>query len=116
MATKKTTTSKLKSTNAEVTEAVETEDEISAEIEDTADESADTKKTANGGENKSGVIFTEKTNDNNKVKQATVTVVLNRDHRCNIGGVWYDFVKGKPVDVPANVKSILKKAGFLSAV
>ena len=42
-----------------------------------------------------------------------VRVMLNKDHRCSIGGEWYTFKKGKQYNVPENVKTILKRANLL---
>lgn len=42
-----------------------------------------------------------------------IRVRTNRDHRCCVGGVWYDFKKGIPIGVPDEVKEILLKAGLL---
>lgn len=46
--------------------------------------------------------------------QTTVRILLNQDHKCNIGGNWYCFKKDKHYNVPENVKNILMKAGKLS--
>lgn len=116
----KTTTSRLKPASAE-TDKFE-DSEVSAEAESTAGTfsgttvTTTTKDSSDENESKSGVTFTAKNNDNNKVKLETLIVVTNHNHRCNIGGVWYDFEAGKPAVVPANVKTILKKAGLLAAI
>lgn len=50
-----------------------------------------------------------------KVKpQPMVRILLNQDHKCNIGGNWYCFKKDKHYNVPENVKTILMRAGKLS--
>lgn len=46
--------------------------------------------------------------------QTTVRILLNQDHKCNIGGNWYCFKKDKHYNVPENVKAILMRAGKLS--
>lgn len=43
-----------------------------------------------------------------------VKVKLNRDHSCVIGGVRYNFKRGKQVDVPQGVKVILANAKLLA--
>lgn len=42
-----------------------------------------------------------------------VKVRTNCDHRCSIGGVWYDFKKGVQQSVPDEVKTVLLRAGLL---
>lgn len=46
--------------------------------------------------------------------QPMVRILLNQDHKCNIGGNWYVFKKDKHYNVPSNVKDILMRAGKLS--
>lgn len=46
--------------------------------------------------------------------ERNVKVVLAKNHRCFIGGVWYDFIAGKQYNVPQNVKSILLSCGKLA--
>lgn len=101
MATK-VNSGRLKSVSPEETVETTTENTVENAVEMT--------------ENESKVVFTEKSNDNNKVKQEMVEVALNCDHRCNIGGVWYNFVKGVSQKVPENVKVVLKNAGYLTAI
>lgn len=42
-----------------------------------------------------------------------VAVKLRQDFRCNIGGLWYEFDKGKRYHVPPNVKRILSERDIL---
>lgn len=42
-----------------------------------------------------------------------VKVKLNCNHRCSFGGEWWDFEKGKSVNVPAELKKTLMEAGLL---
>lgn len=42
-----------------------------------------------------------------------VRILMKEDHRCNIGGNWYCFTKGKHYNVPENVKNILMRANKL---
>ena len=51
-----------------------------------------------------------------KVPQKNVKVKTNCNHRCCIGGTWYDFKKGEIQNVPLNVKTILDKSGLLAAL
>lgn len=48
------------------------------------------------------------------VAEKMVRVMTNEDHSCVIGSKRYNFTKGVCQNVPANVKSILKRAGKLS--
>ena len=48
------------------------------------------------------------------VAEKLVRVMTNENHSCVIGGKRYSFVKGVCQNVPANVKTILKRAGKLS--
>lgn len=48
------------------------------------------------------------------VSEKLVRVMTNENHSCVIGGKRYSFVKGVCQNVPANVKTILKRAGKLS--
>ena len=48
------------------------------------------------------------------VAERLVRVMTNENHSCVIGGKRYSFVKGICQNVPANVKTILKRAGTLS--
>ena len=48
------------------------------------------------------------------VAERLVRVMTNENHSCVIGGKRYSFVKGTCQNVPANVKTILKRAGKLS--
>ena len=48
------------------------------------------------------------------VAERLVRVMTNENHSCVIGGKRYSFVKGVCQNVPANVKTILKRAGKLS--
>lgn len=48
------------------------------------------------------------------VAERMVRVMTNENHSCVIGGKRYSFVKGICQNVPANVKTILKRAGKLS--
>lgn len=48
------------------------------------------------------------------VAERLVRVMTNENHSCVIGGKRYNFVKGICQNVPANVKTILKRAGKLS--
>ena len=48
------------------------------------------------------------------VAERLVRVMTNENHSCVIGGKRYSFVKGICQNVPANVKTILKRAGKLS--
>lgn len=48
------------------------------------------------------------------VAERLVRVMTNENHSCVIGGKQYNFVKGICQNVPANVKTILKRAGKLS--
>lgn len=43
-----------------------------------------------------------------------VKIVLNKNHKCNVGGNWYSFTANKQYIVPENVKNILKGAGLLA--
>jgi uncharacterized protein YaiE (UPF0345 family) len=43
-----------------------------------------------------------------------VKVKTSVNHRCSIGGEWYDFVAGKCYNVPESVKKTLLKAGILA--
>ena len=53
-------------------------------------------------------------NDSPKTKPTTmVRILMKEDHRCNIGGNWYCFTKGKHYNVPENVKNILMRANKL---
>lgn len=45
--------------------------------------------------------------------ERNVKVCLKVNHSCKIGGVQYHFERGKQVNVPASVKSILLEAGLL---
>lgn len=49
-------------------------------------------------------------------RQRKVKVATKENHRCHIGGEWFQFIKGKEQMVPPHVKEILKKAGLLEAV
>lgn len=42
-----------------------------------------------------------------------VKVMLNKPHRCHIGGEWYSFQANKQYNVPEQVKLILMKANLL---
>lgn len=42
-----------------------------------------------------------------------VKVKLNCNHRCSFGGEWWDFEKGKSVNVPVELKKTLMEAGLL---
>lgn len=48
------------------------------------------------------------------VVEKTTRIRSRVDHRCTIGGVHYDFVKGKTYNVPANVRDILSRNDLLS--
>ena len=48
------------------------------------------------------------------VAEKLVRVMTNENHSCVIGGKRYSFVKGVCQNVPANVKTILKRADKLS--
>jgi hypothetical protein len=52
--------------------------------------------------------------DTKPVSEKKVKIKLNINHRCNIGGEWYDFKKDGEYSVPEGVKEILKEAGLLS--
>lgn len=45
--------------------------------------------------------------------QSNVKVATNRDHTCSIGGIRYNFYKGKQQSVPVAVKEILLKSNLL---
>lgn len=48
-----------------------------------------------------------------KSQPKQVAVKLRQDFRCNIGGLWYDFEKGKRYNVSPNVKRILTERDLL---
>ena len=55
-------------------------------------------------------------NNTKPIEPKNVRVVLNKNHKCHIGGNWYSFERDKQYNVPENVKSVLRKAGLLSAL
>lgn len=52
-------------------------------------------------------------NTTKPIEVKNVRVMLKRDHKCHVGGVWYTFKKDKQYNVPENVKGILKKSNLL---
>ena len=45
-----------------------------------------------------------------------VKIKTRCDHRCCIGGIWYDFKKGVQCSVPEEVKTILLKSDLLMPI
>ena len=41
---------------------------------------------------------------------------VRKYHSCGVGGVWYNLVAGKEINVPSNVKQILASAGLLEVM
>lgn len=73
-------------------------------------------------EEKEEVIKVEPENEVRVVDNTTISsepqfrnvkVKLSKNHKCSIGGVWYNFEKGKVYPVPEYVKDILSRAGLL---
>ena len=57
------------------------------------------------------VKFSDK--DSKTPIEKNVKICTKVNHSCTIGGVRYHFEKGKQVNVPASVKSVLKQADLL---
>jgi len=58
------------------------------------------------------IKFEDKDSQKSSIEK-NVKVCLKVNHSCNIGGVSYHFEKGKQVNVPSSVKTILMQAGLL---
>lgn len=54
--------------------------------------------------------------ENNKPLGKTVKVKLRENHHCTIAKTRYDFVAGVIYSVPQNVKDILDRGGYLTAI
>jgi len=52
-------------------------------------------------------------NTNKPLEPKKVRVRLKANHKCNIGGEWYNFIKGGVYSVPDNVREILSRADLL---
>lgn len=54
--------------------------------------------------------------ENNKPSGKTVKIKLRENHHCIIAKTRYDFVAGEVYSVPQNVKDILDRGGYLTAI
>jgi len=48
-----------------------------------------------------------------KKPQDNTRIRIKENHKCNIGGVWYNFLRGQCYYVPDNVRRILTEADLL---
>lgn len=102
MATKKKVTKKDEEKKVEVVEKVV---EVEAEkVEEPKEEKKPEKKVE---------IKKEAVQDNRPVKK-DVKIKMARNHRCHIGGDYYDLKEGQTYNVPEFVKYVLAKAGVLA--
>lgn len=64
-----------------------------------------------------GVVFEgEQEPEEEKVQPIppkSVKIKMAKNHKCSIGGIFYNLEKGKTYVVPENVKRILSKVGLL---
>lgn len=103
--------------NKEEFNIVNDEEEIDAQEEDVQNEeeedfdlvSEETKKEIEKDEEDDVEIDSSANNS----QPSQVTVKLRQDFRCNIGGMWYDFVKDKRYTVSPDVKRILSEKDLL---
>ena len=49
-------------------------------------------------------------------KVSRVKIRVGQNHKCNIGGVMYDFKRGEVYHVPEDVKRVLYVAGVLTSI
>lgn len=61
-------------------------------------------------------LTTEDTPTSNFKKPRMERVCTRMNHRCCIAGVWYTFVAGEIQQVSAEVKEILMRGGYLTAL
>lgn len=85
---------------------------------DTESTSIDEGHTEKAGDNQGSSDFhdedvTMNTSEETRKPVHNVKVRTSCDHRCSIGGTWYDFKKGVQQSVPEEVKAILLNAGLL---
>lgn len=93
----------------EVLMSLDVEETLDSEVTLNTSDTGDTPEAENSKDD--AVTFSDpvsKTPAGRKVK-----VCLNCNHSCSIGGIRYNFEKGKSVNVPEGVKEILKRAGLL---
>lgn len=96
MAVKKTT--KKEEVNIEVTPEVK-------------EEVTETKKSEN---KKADIEVDVKPLEDTVKVSGNVRIRMNADHRCYIGGEFYNLTKGQCYNVPQNVKDVLNRAGLLA--
>lgn len=87
------------------TETVDETPEVEVETETTVETSKDV-----------DVTIEDTVVDNTKKPIGNVKIRMRVDHKCCIAMERYDLKAGKVYTVPANVKTILNKAGLLSPI
>lgn len=113
---KNTKTTKPKKTEVTETPEVEVQTEVETSSEETTEVVAEVPNITVAPEvEEPDVVLTEEV-EAKKVPDKKVKVRLNCDHKCHIGTTNYHFIKGKVYTVPQNVKTILQRAGLLSAI
>ena len=86
------------------------EEEVKEEPVVTIDVEAVTQKE----EEDSKVVIGDTKVDTSTLPERTVRIRLRVNHRCTIGGEFYDLKEGQCYNVPISVKKRLNKAGILS--
>ena len=77
-------------------------EEVSESVKDTQQETEEL-----------GIEVDNQAIEDKKVTEKNVKIKLGRDHRCSIGGEFYDLKKGQCYNVPEFVKTVLNNAGIL---
>lgn len=85
-------------------------DFVEEDVPETAEESVEEKNTLEN------FLKEEAEKENNKPSGKTVKVKLRENHHCTIAKTRYDFVAGEVYSVPQNVKDILDRGGYLTAI
>lgn len=114
---KNTKPAKTKANEATEEVKIETPDvqpEVSVEVPDVTVEVPE--NTVAPTETENGDEVVAEAPEVNAVPDKKVKVKLIKDHKCHIGIENYHFIAGKVYTVPQNVKSILQKAGLLTAL
>lgn len=93
-------------------ETPEVEVETDSEVETNVEVEVEEPTTADDVE----VTVEDTVVDNTKKPLGNVKIRMRVDHRCCIAMERYDLKAGKVYTVPANVKTILNKAGLLSPI
>lgn len=107
----------LETSTEEVTTSPEeaVEDTVEETVE-AVDEEVSEPETVEEENTLENFLKEEAEKENNKPSGKTVKIKLRENHHCTIAKTRYDFVAGVIYSVPQNVKDILDRGGYLTAI